>query len=150
MKTNNTDKPVAKKEPKNNSPYVFKPAAKSEKDAPAKPVLGGKWVIELVREKYWFTLYAPNGQAMLESATPYATLSSARSGIDTYKQNIAADRLEIVEHKNGDFQVQVLNGRGGLLSMSSTYSTRSAAESARDSIKRWAPTDTVEEAKPEA
>ena len=138
----------SKKEPKSTSPYVFRPgkAEEEEKKSDSKSGLGGKWVIEEVKGQYWFSLYAPNGQVMLESATPYVSLASARAGITTYQNNIAADRLNIVEHKNGDSQVQVLNGRGGLLATSSTYSTRSQAENAKASIKRWAATSTIEEA----
>ncbi len=135
-------KPIAKAEPKKE------PAKKPEpkKAEPAKvSAANGKWVIEAVKGKYWLSLIAPNGQVMLESPTPYASLQSARSGVKTYQDNIAAERLEITEHKNGDSQVQVLNGRGGLLATSSTYSSRAQAESARDSIKRWASTTAIEE-----
>ena len=102
-------------------------------------------MVEAVKGKYWFSLYAPNGQVMLESATPYATLSNAKAGIKTYQDNIAANHLEIVEHKNGDSQVQILNARGGLLATSSTYPSRAQAESALASIKRWAATTAIEE-----
>lgn len=163
--------PVKPAPVKAEKPAPVKPApVKAEKPAPAKPApvkaapakaakpapapapakkevsaVNGKWTIENVKGKFWFSLIAPNGQVMLESSAPYATLSSAKTGIKTYQDNIAADHLEIVEHKNGDSQVQILNGSGRLLATSSTYSTRSQAESARDSIKRWAPTDAVED-----
>ncbi len=151
MKTNET-KPAAKQS-RPTSPYVFKPStatpAEKKNETPAKSGVGGKWVVEEVKGKFWFSLYAPNGQVMLESATPYATLQNAKAGIKTYQDNIAAGRLEITEHKNGDFQVQVLNARGGLLSTSSTYSSRSQAESASASIKRWATSNVIEEAEKE-
>ena len=142
-------KPAAKKE--SRSPYVFKEAPKKAEPAPApapeKSGANGKWVIEKQNGRFWLSLYAPNGQVMLESPAPgYSTISSARSGIKTYQDNIAnADRLQITQHKNGDFQVVVLNARNGLLATSSTYSSRSQAESAKSSIQRWAQTTTVEE-----
>ncbi len=120
-----------------------KPVAPAAK--PAKKESVGKWVVENVKGKYWLSLIAPNGQVMLESPTAYASLSGAKSGVKTYQDNIAAGRLEITEHKNGDSQVQVLNGRGGLLATSSTYSSRSQAESALASIKRWAATAVIVE-----
>ena len=142
--------PAKKAEPAKKD--VKKPVKKAEPKAPAKKAeapkvssANGKWVIEEVKGEFWLSLMAPNGQVMLESPTAYASLSSARSGIKTYQENIAAGRLKITEHKNGDMQVQVLNGRGSLLAPSSTYSTRAQAESALASIKRWAPTTAVEE-----
>ncbi|MBR7186692.1 MAG: DUF1508 domain-containing protein [Clostridia bacterium] len=151
MKNNTTP---ATKQAKTTSPYVFKPTTEKAEEkagsvAPAKSGANGKWVIEEVKGKYWFSLYAPNGQMMLESATPYATLSNAKAGIKTYQDNIAAGHLEIAEHKNGKFQVLVLNARGGLLSMSSTYSSHSQAENASASIQRWAQATTIEEAENE-
>ena len=134
---------------KARSPYVFKPTGKTvtKKAEPvSKGANGGKWVIAPdERGRYGFRLYASNGEVMLESGTPYATLSSAKSGIRTYQTNIAADHLEIAETKNGAFFVQVLNARGGLLATSADYKTRSACASAAESIKRWAQTTTVEE-----
>ena len=119
--------------------------AELPKEEPKTSGVGGKWVIEEDKNgKFWFSLIASNGQIMLESATPYGSLANAKSGIRTYQDNIAADRLEIVEHKNGDFQVQILNGSKRLLATSSTYSTRAQAESTRDSIKRWSQTSVIE------
>ncbi len=131
---------------KSRSPYVFKPA-QEEKPAAAPKASGanGKWVISKdERGRYEFALYASNGEMMLESGTPYATLSSAKSGIKTYQDNIAAERLEINETKNGAFFVQVLNARGGLLATSADYKTRTACTNAAESIKRWAQTMTIE------
>ncbi len=138
------NKPVKKADPKAVPKAEIKPAPK--KAEPQKvSAANGKWVIEEIKGKFWLSLIAPNGQVMLESPTAYASLSGARTGVKTYQDNISAGRLEITEHKNGDSQVQVLNGRGGLLATSSTYSSRAQAENARDSIKRWASTTAVEE-----
>lgn len=142
--SNNEEKPAKRA---SASPYVYKPGkTEPAPAAPAKTGANGKWVIEEVKGRYWFSLYANNGQVMLESATAYATLASARSGIKTYQDNIAGGRLEITEHKNGDFQVQILNARGGLLATSSTYGSRGDCEKAMESIKRWATSTTIEEA----
>lgn len=157
---NQEDEMKQEKKPETKKPEAKKPEAKKETKAPAKKSepkvvtapakketagAAGKWVIDNVKGKYWLSLIAPNGQVMLESPTAYASLSSAKSGIKTYQDNIAAERLEITEHKNGDSQVQVLNARGGLLATSSTYSSRSQAENALASIKRWAATTVIKE-----
>ncbi len=139
--------PAKKPEPK-KAPVVVKaepPKEEPKKEDPKVSGAGGKWVIEEDKNgKFWFSLIASNGQIMLESPTPYVSLQNAKDGIATYQNNIAADRLEITEHKNGDFQVQVLNGSKRLLATSSTYPSRTQAESTRDSIKRWAQTSVIE------
>ena len=139
--------PMKKEEKAGKTPAApAAPAAPAKEEKAKVSAANGKWVIEKANGKYWLSLIAPNGQVMLESPAPgYATLPSARSGIKTYQDNIAAGRLEITEHKNGDFQVLVLNARHGLLAASSTYSSRNQAESASASIKRWAATTAIEE-----
>lgn len=104
----------------------------------------GKWVIfEEDRGGFGFRLMASNGEQMLKSSSPYASISSAKSGIKTYQDNIAAGRLEINQTKNGNFFVQINNASNRLLATSADYKTRSSCESAADSIKRWAPTTVI-------
>lgn len=99
----------------------------------------GKWVIyEEERGGFGFKLLASNGEVMLKSSSPYASPTSAKSGIKTYQDNIAANRLSIVETKSGSFFVQINNGSNRLLATSADYKTRSSCESAADSIRRWA------------
>lgn len=80
---------------------------------------------------------------MLKSSSPYASLQSAKAGIKTYQDNIAAGRLEVVETKKGNFFVQVNNASGRMLATSADYPNRSGCESALQSIKRWAQTSTI-------
>lgn len=116
-----------------------KPAAK-----PAKKESIGKWVVyEEDRGGYGFKLVASNGEEMLKSSSPYASLSSAKSGIKTYQDNIAAGRLEVVETKKGNFFVQVNNASKRLLATSADYKTRVSCENALESIKRWAATTVI-------
>ena len=87
---------------------------------------------------------------MLTSSVPYASLQSAKTGIQTYKTNIAkAENVQIEETKSGSFFVRILNARGALLANSADYKSRSSCESAAESIKRWATTDAVEVAEGE-
>ena len=120
-----------------------KKAAPKKAEPPKISTVNGKWVIENVQGKYWLSLVAPNGQVMVQSPTSYASLSSAKSGIKTYQENIAAGHMEVTELKNGDSQVQILNGSGRLLATSSTYSSKAQTENALSSIKRWAPTKAI-------
>ena len=139
--------PAAKKEPKSTSPYVFRPGNKDEeeKSEEAKSSVGGKWVIAKdERGRFDLYLYASNGEMMLKSGSPYSSLVSAKSGIKTYRDNIAAGRYEIDETKNGAFFVQIMNARGGLLATSADYKSKSACQSAAESIKRWSATTNVE------
>lgn len=111
----------------------------SVKDA-SERASGGKWIIyEEERGGYGFKLLASNGEIMLKSSAPYASLGSAKVGIKTYQDNIAAKRLEIIETKKGNFFVQINNANNRLLATSADYKTRTGCESAAESIQRWAP-----------
>ena len=88
--------PVKKAEPK---PATAKPAPKkSNSNSP----YSGKWVIENPeKSKFLFKLYASNGELMLTSGI-YASLASAKSGIETYKKNIENGKFDIIQTKTGD------------------------------------------------
>lgn len=104
----------------------------------------GKWVVyEEDRGGYGFRLHASNGEVMLTSSSPYASPSSAKSGIKTYQDAVAAGRMAIVETKSGSFFVQISNASNRLLATSADYKTRSSCENAAESIKRWAPTTII-------
>ena len=130
-----------KEEPKKKEAQKKAPAKKEE---PTKPVATGKWIIRREGDKYSFDLVASNGEVMISSSVPYSTLSSAKSGIQTYKNNIAAGKFNITETKNGDFIFQLLNARGALLASGNAYRTRANCENAIESTKRWAQSDTIE------
>lgn len=135
-KTEKEEKKPVKTEPKKTNKPVI-PPVKGAKNP-------GKWIIyEEDRGGYGFRLVASNGEQMLKSSSPYASLSSAKSGIKTYQDNIAAGRLEINETKNGNFFVQINNASNRLLATSADYKSRSSCESAADSIKRWASTAVI-------
>lgn len=134
-----TPKPAAKepqKEPKKVPAAPVKPEKKSG--------AAGKWIVYAEdRGGYGFRLLASNGELMLRSSSPYSSAASAKNGIKTYQENIAAGRLEIVETKKGNFFVQVNNGQNRLLATSADYKTRASCEAAAESIKRWAATGVV-------
>ena len=136
------EEPVKKPDKNDKKPVAApakKPAAKKDPVAAT-----GKWVIyEEDRGGYGFRLLASNGEKMLGSSSPYSSLSSAKSGIKTYQDNIAAGRLEIVATKSGSYFVQILNGSKRLLATSADYKTRASCENAMESIKRWASSDNI-------
>lgn len=148
-------KTAAKSAPKTAAKPAPKPAPKdTPKTAEKKPAkataaakvsnAAGKWVLyEEDRGGYGFRLIANNGEVMLRSSSPYATLQSAKSGIKTYQDNIAADRMEVVETKKGNFFVQINNASKRMLATSADYKNRTSAENAAASIKRWAATTVI-------
>ena len=74
----------------------------------------------------------------------YTTLSGAKSGIKTYKNNIEKGNFKIIQTKTGDFIFQLLNGSGQLLAFGEDYKTRARCENAIESTKRFAATASVE------
>lgn len=105
----------------------------------------GKWVIYMTNGRYAFDLVASNGEVMLTCGAPYSSLSSAKAGIQTYKTNLQnPESVQVEETKSGDFFVKLFNARGALLATSNNYRSRSSAESAADSIRRWASTAIIE------
>lgn len=116
-----------------------KPAAKPAK-APVKDdkQVVGKYKIECVYgDLYQFSLFANNGQLLYESRE-YASMASCKSGIETFKKNIAdpKTKIRIDEDKNGRFKYIIKNGNS--IYVGETYSTKSAAESSSESVKRFA------------
>ena len=143
-------RPASAPAKKTNKPFVMpsKPFGTLVKpiSAPATKTAGsiGKWVVyEEDRGGYGFRLHASNGEVMLTSSSPYASPSSAKSGIKTYQDAVAAGRMAIVETKSGSFFVQISNASNRLLATSADYKTRSSCESAAESIKRWASTTII-------
>ncbi len=127
---------VAEKKP------AEKPAPKAA-EKPAAKGYSGKWVISPLNGGYTFELRASNGEKML-SGGHYTTLSGAKGGIETYKNNIQKGNFRIIETKMGDFIFQLLNANGKLLAFSADYNTRSGCESAVESTRRFAATAPVE------
>lgn len=136
--------PMKQEKKTDKKPAPTPVAAKKPAAKPAKKETVGKWIIyEEDRGGFGFKLVASNGEEMIKSSSPYASLSSAKSGIKTYQDNIAAGRLEVVETKKGNFFVQVNNASKRLLATSADYKTRTSCENAMESIKRWASTTVI-------
>lgn len=104
----------------------------------------GKWVISKNEESgtFSFELRASNGEKLLESIE-YTSLSGAKNGIKTHKNNIAKGNIVISQNKKGQFYFRLLNGSKQLLCTGETYPTKAGCESAVESVKRFAETAVV-------
>ena len=116
-----------------------KAPAKSAEKKESVSFKDGKWLITKTESgKFTFSLYANNGEKMLPGRE-YSSLASAKTGIETYKKNIAGGgSFKIVQTKMGDFIFHLLDSRGGLIAISADYKTRARCESAVESTKRFA------------
>ena len=115
---------------------------KAEKKAAS--AYDGKWVIRVgANGKYTFELFASNGEKMLVSRE-YATLASAKNGIETYKKNIEKGSFRIIRTKTGDYIFEILGAQGNLIALGADYKTRTRCESAVESTKRFAATAAIE------
>ncbi len=131
------DKP---EEPAAKPAQKTKPAAKKtadkaepEKDEDTRQV-AGKYRIEKSVDIYQFILYANNGQLLYESRE-YATLASCKSGIETFKKNVADCPYRIAQDKNGAWKF--IFRKGNSIYIGESYSTKTAAENNAESVKRF-------------
>ena len=113
-----------------------KPAAKPAK-APVKDdkQVVGKYKIECVYgDLYQFSLFANNGQLLYESRE-YASMASCKSGIETFKKNVADCPYRIAQDKNGAWKF--IFRKGNSIYIGESYSTKTAAENNAESVKRF-------------
>lgn len=128
------EEPAAKPAQK-TKPAAKKTAAKAEpeKDEDTRQV-AGKYRIEKSVDIYQFILYANNGQLLYESRE-YATLASCKSGIETFKKNVADCPYRIAQDKNGAWKF--IFRKGNSIYIGESYSTKTAAENNAESVKRF-------------
>lgn len=128
------EEPAAKPAQKTKS-AAKKTAAKAapEKDDDTRQV-AGKYKIEKSVDIYQFILYANNGQLLYESRE-YATLASCKSGIETFKKNVADCPYRIAQDKNGAWKF--IFRKGNSIYIGESYSTKTAAENNAESVKRF-------------
>ena len=131
------------KEQETQAPAQPEPENKEE-EKPA-GFQNGKWIINKTEEgKFVFKLCAANGSVMFESGKEYASLSSAKQGINTYKKNFAENNCKVSETKTGGFVYKLTNANGMLLSVSTGYTSKSSCENALESTKAYAESAPVE------
>lgn len=95
----------------------------------------GKYVIDANEDFYQFSLYANNGQLLYESRE-YATLATCKSGIETFKKNVAECDYRIAQDKNGNWKY--IFRKGNSIYIGESYSTELSAENSAESTKRFA------------
>lgn len=110
-----------------------------DEDDDKKQVYTGKWVILKNEDtgSYYFELRASNGEKLLTSID-YTSLSGAKNGIKTHKNNILRNNIVISQNKKKQYFFRLLNGSKQLLCTGETYPTKARCESAVDSVKRFA------------
>lgn len=115
-----------------------------EDDEEKKPAYTGKWVIFENEEtgSYYFELRASNGEKLLTSIE-YTSLSGAKNGIKTHKNNILKGNIVISQNKKKLYFFKILTGSKQLLCTGETYASRSNCESAVESVKRFAETAVI-------
>lgn len=108
--------------------------------------MAGKFVIEKGKdERFYFNLKAVNGQVILTSEM-YTTKASAQNGIESIKNNSAADdNYERKEAKNNKpyFVLKAQNKQ--IIGQSQMYSSTAAMEAGIASVKQNGPGAAVED-----
>lgn len=128
-------KKAAPKAKKEEEPVVEEKAKRTVKVA-------GKYVIVQEGPNWRYKLKASNGEVIIVSE-PYTSEKAVRTGIETLKKNIEISRCDIVEDKHGLFSFRVITKQGRCLATSANYKTKVRAESASESYKRWATSETI-------
>lgn len=109
----------------------------------------GRWLIRSEKDEetgeitYSFELRASNGQILLTSEE-YTSMSGAKSGIVTHKNNIAAGNIRAAITRNGDYVLKVYTADGKLLALGEHYCAKSLCLSAIESVKRFAASAEIE------
>lgn len=127
-------KPAPKKPAPKKAPAKA-PEPEDEDEDEDKPKVTGKFVLENTDTGCQFVLYANNGQLLFRSHE-YASPSSCKGGVATFKKNIPDCEYRISEDKSGGFKF--VFKKGNTLYHGDVYTSKASAESAAESVKRFA------------
>ena len=149
-KKEETEKPTAKKSAPKAKTVKKEPAkeepVKEEKKAVAKIKVDngeekkglGKWVVkEKGEDEFNSYLLANNGQILLSSEI-YSTAEGAVKGIQTIKKNIEVGTFQIYCDKNRNYYFKLKTAQNKFLCAGETYKTKTACQSAIESVKKFA------------
>ncbi|MEG1791701.1 MAG: DUF1508 domain-containing protein [Clostridia bacterium] len=100
-----------------------------------KPKVTGKYVIEKNGSCFQYSLIANNGQLLYESRE-YASIASCKSGIETFKKNVANCDYRVDVDKNGGHKY--IFKKGNSIYIGESYRTAKAAENSAESVRRFA------------
>ena len=132
-KEENSDAPVAMEERDMKEKEVKKATAKeAPAEEKAKKALVGTFEVSLCLDGYRFCLYASNKQLMYESVG-FTSSDGAMKGIETFRKTLQETPYIITHDKYGHYRY-VFNKRY----QGENYTSAAAAQSAAESVKRWA------------
>lgn len=115
--------------------------------ATAKKAPSGKYELYQEAGMFKFRLKASNGEVLAVSFG-YATKTSAKSGIETFKKAVLNGNFEISTDKAGFSHYDLFGSRGArVIMIGEFYKTLKLAESAVESVKKFYETDKVVELK---
>ena len=119
----------------------------------------GKYVIRAVESGVKFDLYAANGQTVLSSEV-YRTAAACRKGVESVRRNAPAapvedrtepdtrplpnPKFELYADKSGAFRFRLKARNGQIIAVSAPYRARSACLAGIESVKKNAPSETLE------
>lgn len=129
-----TPKPIAKK-PASKKPAVNKTEVKKSPT--------GKYEVYPEVGLYKYRLKASNGE-ILAVSFGYSTKSSAKKGIQTFKNAVVENKFEISTDKAGFSHYDLFDARGArVILIGEFYKTLKLAESAVESVKKFYETDKI-------
>jgi len=119
-----------------------------------------RFVIRKVNTGIKFDLYAGNGQDILSSEV-YSSRAAVLRGIDSVRKNAAFARFEdctlteksaqpnpkfeLYRDKSGQFRFRLRSRNGKIIAVSGSYSTKAAAFSGMESVRKNAANAALEE-----
>jgi len=115
--------------------------AATDDDEPEQKTLG-KYEIVFEGGQYFFLLKANNAQLLLRSSG-FSSERGALNGIETFKRIVETGAFKVDGDKNGNFRFTLRAARSSVVYYGESYRSRQSAESAAQSVKRFAPTKTV-------
>jgi uncharacterized protein YegP (UPF0339 family) len=109
--------------------------------------MAGKFVIQKDKAgQFRFNLKASNGEVML-SSEGYTTLQGCSNGIESVRTNAPVDaRYQRKESASGKYSFNLTAANNQVIGSSEQYTTAAARDKGIESVKKNAPTATVENA----
>ena len=112
---------------------------KRNKELEQQALYNGKWVLEQNDIYYVATLFAANGEKMMQTEK-YTSLSGIKNGIATIRKNMEAGNVTIARDNAGKFRFRVYSSGNRQLGTSESYSTEYQCEKALESAKKFSET----------
>jgi uncharacterized protein len=119
------------------------PVAPALPAEPAKPRYAGKYEVFPEAGLFKYRLKASNGEILIVS-NGYTTRNGAATGIETLKKNLETGKFELITDKNNFSQFRLYTQNGSRqIAAGEFYETMKRAESAMESVKKFAGTDKI-------